>query len=93
MHKLLTLLSIVISGVVFGQENVELQVKLVKDQGKHLYMVDQDSVYKIAKKELTKEGIKQIKEHEDQELTIFIPPQAIVNKTKRKKKAQKKGAE
>ena len=62
---------------VWAGKNVEITAKYVKDNDNYIYMESAKEKFKIIKKELTKEGVKQILANKETSLTLFIPEKSL----------------
>ncbi len=71
---------------VFGGKNVEITAKYVKDNKNYIYMESKKERFKIKKKGLTKEGVKQILANKEASLTLFIPEDSIVDQSPKPEK-------
>ena len=69
--------------MVVAGTNIEIKARLLRHDEKYLYMESKTDTYRIIKKELTKEGVRQILKNKEKELTIFIPPKSIKAQTPR----------
>lgn len=69
-----------LSSPLFAGDSEEITARYVKDNKNYIYMESETMKYKLKKKELTKEGIKQILANKEVELTLFVPPKSIVYK-------------
>lgn len=80
MRESFFLISLIMASWVWAQNNVEVNARYVKDNENFIYMESKTDSYKIKKSELTKEGVKQILQNKDKNLTLFIPESSIVKK-------------
>lgn len=77
MKTLILMIITAFSLQVWAGKNVEITAKYKKDNDNYIYMESDTEKFKIIKKELTKEGVKQILDNKESSLTLFIPEESI----------------
>lgn len=90
MARLILLTILFSASLLMARANVEITAKFMKENDNFIYMESDLAVYKLAKKELTPDGIKQIQQFKDKELTIFVPPKSVVKQTRKAKAEEHK---
>ncbi len=78
MKLLMVIFSLFVASHTWAQTNQEITGKYLKDNANYIYLVTDTHKIKLKKKELTKEGVKQILANKEKPLTLFVPKKAIV---------------
>ncbi len=65
---------------VWAGENVEISGTYVSDDKNNIYLTSDTEDITLKKKELTKEGVKQILANQETKLTLFVPEKSIVER-------------
>ena len=66
--------------VVWAGENVEISGTYVNDDKNNIYLTSETEDITLKKKELTKEGVKQILANKKTKLTLFVPAKSVVER-------------
>jgi hypothetical protein len=66
--------------VAWAGENVEISGTYVSDDKNNIYLTSDTEDITLKKKELTKEGVKQILANQKTKLTLFVPEKSIVER-------------